>query len=150
MLYDDANCCNFFPILSLLGLDRLDQFGRSILSVSLGVVLDPPPEIGAGVFHAELRLPLQLLVGTRGVRREVEDITSSPRYDLVRHITAHGGAEGLDDLEDGAAAAGTQIPLPHAGLVLSEVVECDQVALRKIENVDVVTDGGAVPRGVVL
>ncbi len=140
----------FFPISSLLGLDRLDQLGGRLLSVSLGVVLDPPPEVGAGVFHAELRLPLQLLVGTRGVRREVEDIASSPGDDLVGQITARGGAEGLDDLEDGAAAAGAKVPLPHARLVLPEVVECDQVALREIENVDVVTDGGAVPRGVVL
>ena len=140
----------FFSISSLLCLDRLDQLGGRILSVSLGVVLNPPPEVSAGIFHAELRLPLQLLVGTRGVRREVEDIASSPWDDLVSQLTARRAAEGLNYLEDGAAAAGAEVPLPHAGLVLPEVVECHQVAPREIENVDVVTDGGAVPRGVVL
>lgn len=119
------------------------------MSVTLGVVLDPAPEVVTGLLHGELRLPVKLLVGQGGVRGKIEDIALSSGVDLVGEVTADDLAEGLDNLKHGAATAGTQVPGLDTGLVLAEVVESDEVTTGKIDNVDVVADGGAVSGGVV-
>lgn len=119
------------------------------MPVTLGVVLNPAPEVVASLLHGELRLPVELLVGQRGVRGKIEDIALSSGVDLVGEVTADDLAEGLDNLKDGAAAAGTQVPCLDTGLVLTEVVESDEVTAGKVDNVDVVADGGAVSGGVV-
>ncbi|KND92431.1 putative quinone oxidoreductase [Tolypocladium ophioglossoides CBS 100239] len=132
-----------------LGLDRRQQLRRGLLSVALGVVVHPSPQVLAGLFHGELRLPLELLVGQRRVGSQVQHVALSAGNDLVLEVAANDGAERLDHLEDGAAAAGAQVPGLDAGLVLAEVVEGDEVALCQVDNVDVVADGSSVARGVV-
>lgn len=52
-------------------------------------------------------------------------------------------------MENGASLARPEVPGAHAGLVVAEVVEGDEVALCEVEDVDVVADGGAVVGGVV-
>lgn len=138
-----------FLLSANIRLGSSQQLRWRLLAVPLGIVVHPPPQILASLFHRQLRLPVQLLIGKRRVRRKVENITLSPGYDLVGKITANDLAEGLDDLEDGAAAAGAQIPSLDAWLVLAEVVEGDKVALGEVENVDVVTNGGSVAGSVV-
>lgn len=130
-------------------LDSSQQLRRRLLSVSLGVVADPPPEVLAGLFHGELSLPLQLLVGQLGVGSQVQDITGSASNDLVLQVSADDVAESLDDLKDGATTAGTQVPGLDTGLLGAEIVEGLQVASSKIHNVNVVSDGGSVTGGVV-
>jgi len=120
------------------------------LSVALRVVLDPSPEVVAGLLHGKLGLPVELLVGEGGVGSKVEDISLSSGADLIGKITADDLAEGLDDLEDGAATARTQVPCLDTGLVLAEVVEGHQVTAGEIDDVDVVTNGSAIARGVVV
>lgn len=136
-------------ILHLGSLDSSEELRRGILSVSLGVVLDPPPKILAGPLHGELRLPLEFLVGERGVGGEIQNVTSSPGNDLVGKFAADNGVEGLDHLEDGAAATRAQVPGLDAGLVLAEVIESDEMAPCEVNDVDVVSDGSSVTRGVV-
>lgn len=132
-----------------LGLDGLDQLGGGFLAVALGVVVHPAPEVLAGLLHGELRLPVKLLVGQAGVGSQVEHVTGATVNNLIGKVAADDGAEGLDDLEDGAAAAGSQVPGLDAGLVLAEVLKGSKVALGEIDDVDVVTDGSAVTRFVV-
>ena len=135
--------------LLLASLELLQQLRRRILSVSLGVVLRPPPEILARIDQRALRLPAQLLVRASRVGGQVEHIAVAARSDFVRQIAAHGGAEGLDHLEDCAALAGAQVPGAHARVVGAQVVEGLEVAIGEVEDVDVVADGGAVVGGVV-
>ena len=135
--------------LLLSSLELLQQLRRGILSVSLGVILRPPPEILARVDQRALCLPAQLLVRARRVRGQVEHVAVAAGSDFVGQIAAHGGAEGLDHLEDRAALAGAQVPGAHAGAVCAQVVEGLEVAVGEVEDVDVVADGGAVVGGVV-
>jgi hypothetical protein len=71
-------------------------------------------------------------------------VTLAARGDLVGQVAADDVGEGLDHLEDGAAAAAAEVPGFDAGLVRAQVVECHEVALCEVEHVDVVADGGAV------
>lgn len=135
--------------LGLGCLDSIKQLRGRLLPITLGVVLDPAPEVVASLLHGKLRLPVELLVSQGGVGGKVKDITLSSGVNLVGEVTADDLAECLDDLKDGAATAGTQVPCLDAGLVLAEVVEGDEVTTGKIDNVDVVADGGAVSGGVV-
>jgi hypothetical protein len=130
-------------------LERGHHLGGRVLSVALGVIGHPAPQVLAGVLHCQLRLPVQLLVCARGVRRQVENITLSPRHHIVGQVTAHNLAKGLDHLEDRAAPTRSQVPRLNAGLVLAQVVQSNQVALGKINNVNVVADGSAVSGRVV-
>lgn len=102
------------------------------------------PEVLTGLLHGELGLPFQLGVGEGRVGGEVEDVTLSSRSDLIRKITTDNLAEGLDDLKDGAASARAQVPGLDAGLLLSEVVQSNEMASGKVDNVDVISNGGAV------
>ncbi|POR37440.1 Putative quinone oxidoreductase [Tolypocladium paradoxum] len=130
-----------------LGLDGRQKLGRGLLSVALGVVVHPSPQVLAGLLHGELRLPLELLVGQRRVGRQVQHIALSAGNHLVLEVAANDGAERLDHLEDGAAAARAQVPRLDAGLVVAEVVEGDEVAPGQVDDVDVVADGSSVARG---
>ena len=47
-------------------------------------------------------------------------------------------------MEDCAPVAGAEIPGAHAGVVRAKVVECGEMALREVEDVDVIADCGAV------
>lgn len=136
-------------IFSLSLLDSSQQLRRWLLSVSLGVVVDPPPEVLAGLLHGELGLPVQFGVGQSRVGSQIQDIAGSAGNDLVLQIATNDGAKCLDDLKDSAATAGTQVPGLDTRLVSAEVVEGDQVASSKVNNVNVVSDGGSVARGVV-
>ena len=127
-----------------LRLESVQQLRRRILAVPRRVVRHPAPEVGTGVLQGQLCLPLQLLVGERGVGREVEHVPEPPVDDLVREVAADRGAEGLDHLEDGAAAAGAQVPGLDTGVVLPEVFQGSQVATCEVEDVDVVANGSAV------
>lgn len=119
------------------------------MPVALRVVTGPQPEVLAGLLEGALGLPAQLGVGARGVGRQVEDVTGAAGSHLVGQVAADGGGEGLDHLVDGAALAGTQVPGADTGVVVAEIVEGLQVAVGQVQDVDVVTDGGAVVRGVV-
>ena len=130
-------------------LDVGQQLCRRVLAVALGVVRDPAPEVIASLFHCELRLPLQLLVSPRRVGSQVQDVALSSILHLVREISADDLAEGLDDLENGAPATGSQVPLLNTGLVVPQVVQSHQVTLGQVNDMDVVTDSRAVARRVV-
>ena len=136
-------------LLGALGLEGFEERGWWILLVPLGVVLHPPPKVGAGILQGELCLPLQLLVGQRWVGGKVEHVSESPVNDLVWQIAANDVAEGLDHLKDCASATGAQVPGLDAGLVLAEVVEGGQMATREVEDVNVVANGSAVLGGIV-
>jgi hypothetical protein len=62
---------------------------------------------------------------------------------------AHDFAECVDHLENGASAAGAQVPGSDAGLGFAEVVEGCEMAFGEVDDVDVVADCGAVSGGVV-
>ncbi|GJC78324.1 hypothetical protein ColLi_01162 [Colletotrichum liriopes] len=138
-----------YPLSTAGGLDVGEELGRGVLAVALGVVVDPAPEVLARLLQRLLRLPAELLVGQRGVGREIQHITLASGNNLVGEVAADDVAKGLDHLEHGAAAAGTQVPGLDAGLVLAEVVERGQMTLGQVHDVNVVADSGAVSRGVV-
>lgn len=104
-------------------LQSLQQLCWGILAVALGVVVDPPPQVGAGILHLQLGLPVQLLVGQAGVGCEVENITLSALDDVVLEIAANHCTKGLDHLEDSAATARAQVPGFEAGLAVTQVVQ---------------------------
>lgn len=120
------------------------QLRRRLLAVSLRVIVNPSPQILTSLLHRQLRLPVQLLVCQCRVRCEVEHVTRSPGADLVWEIATNNLAEGIDDIIDGAAATGAEVPCLDTRLVLAEVVQSLEVALGKIDNVDVITNGGTV------
>lgn len=131
-------------LLLRLALQCLNKLFGRLLSVSLWIVLGPPPQIGAGIFECKLCFPAKLFVGAGRVGSQIENITSSSAYDFIGELAAHGIGEGVDHIVDGAALAGTQVPGTHAGMFGSEVVQGDEVTLGEIENVDVVANGRAV------
>lgn len=108
------------------------------------VVARPEPEVLASLLEGVLRLPAEFVVGPGRVGGEVEDVTGATGGNLVSEVAAGGGGEGADHLVDGAALAGAQVPGANTGVVSAEVVEGFQVAVREVEDVDVVTDGSAV------
>lgn len=134
---------------SLASLQLLKELFRRLLPVALRVVLSPTPEVLACILESALGTPAELGVGAGGVGGEVEDVACAARGDFVGQVAADGGREGLDHLVDGAAFSGAQIPGADAGVVLAEVVEGGKVAVGEVEDVDVVTDGGAVLRVIV-
>mgnify|MGYP006976761522 CR=1 FL=1 len=135
--------------VSVLRVERSQQLGRRFLPVALRVVLDPAPQIRASILERASRLPLQLLIGQGGIGGQVQDVAVPPADNFIGEIAADNLAEGLDHFEDSAATAGTQVPGADTRLVLSQVVESGQVAVGKVEDVDVITNRSAVARGVV-
>jgi hypothetical protein len=129
---------------SLARLQLLNELFRGLLPVTLRVILSPAPEILASILKRALGTPAELGVGAGSIGSKVENITSTARSDLVGEVAADGGGEGLDHLVDCAAPAGAQVPGADAGVVLAEVVESREVAVRQVEDVDVVADSGAV------
>jgi len=115
-----------------LFLQRIHKLLGGLLIVSLGVVLGPLPQVGARILERQLRLPLELLVGERGVGRQVEHVALAALGDLVGEIAADDVAEGLDHVEDGGALAGAQVPGPDARAVLAQVVKRYQMALGQV------------------
>lgn len=101
------------------------------------------------ILQRQLRLPSQLRIRASRISSEIEHVTRAAVYDFVVQVAAYDGAEGLDHLEDGGAAAGTEIPGAHAGVGGAEVVEGSEMAVGEIDDVDVVADAGAVAGGVV-
>jgi hypothetical protein len=114
------------------------------LPVSLRVVLGPAPKILASIFKRALGTPAELSVGAGSIGSKVENITSTARSDLVGKVAADGGGEGLDHLVDGAAPASTQVPCADTRVVLAEVIKSREVAVRQVEDVNVVADSSAV------
>lgn len=136
-------------LIPYLLLQLRQQLSRRLLTVTLGVILGPAPEILAGLLEGVFGGPAELGVGAGRVGSQVEDVTGATRGNLVGEVAAHGGGEGLDHLVDGGALAGAEVPGADAGVVLAQVVQGLQVAVGQVEDVDVVADGGAVVRGVV-
>jgi len=85
-----------------------------------------------------------------GVGGKVEHVSGAAADYLVCEFVADRFAECFDDFVDGGADLSTQVPCADTGLLVPEVVEREQVTLCKIENVDVVTDGGSVSAVVVV
>lgn len=84
-----------------------------------------------------------------GVGSEIKDVTSATGGNFVGLVLSDGVGEGTDHLVDGAALASAQIPGADTRVVGAEVFQGLDVAVRKIQDVDVIADGGAVVRGVV-
>jgi hypothetical protein len=88
-----------------------------------------------------LSLPTEFGVGQARVGGEIQDITITARSNLVGKATANGMTEGLDHVKNSRTLAGPKIPGLDTRLLLTKIVESDQVSLGKIQNMDVVTDG---------
>lgn len=125
-------------------LQLVQQLGRRLLAVSLRVVPRPAPKILASLLEGALGLPAELGVCSGRVGREVEDVAVAARSNLVGELAADGSREGADHLVDGATLAGAQVPGADAGVVCAQVVEGLQVAVGKVEDVDVVANRGSV------
>ena len=131
-------------VLRLHLLQSLQQMLRRILPIPLRVVLRPPPQIITRILQRPLCLPPQLLVRLGRIRRQIKHVTCSTLDDLVREVAANTLREGFDHVEDGGPATGAKVPSIDAGLLLTKVVEGSKVALREVEDMDVVPDCGAV------
>ena len=57
--------------------------------------------------------------------------------------------ESLDDVEDGATFACSEVPGTNARVVIAKVVECDEVTFCEVEDMYVVADGGTIVGGIV-
>lgn len=135
--------CPYFHSL-FAGLQLLQQLSRRLLPITLRVILGPPPQIVTGINQRPLRNPSQLLIGTGRVAGQVQHVPVTAGRDFVWEIAANGVAKCLHHLEDGASLAGSEVPCADTGLLLAEVVEGLQVAGCKVEDVDVIADGGSV------
>lgn len=133
-----------FSHLDLGRLDGIEKLGRGLLAVALGVVAHPAPQILAGLFHRLLRLPVELLVGERGVGRQVQDIALAAADNLVGKVAADDGAKGLDNVKDGAATSRAKVPGLDAGLAGAQVLQGGEMALGEVDDVNVVANCGAV------
>ena len=133
----------------ILLLQLSQQLRRRLLTVSLGVVLGPEPQVLAGVLEGALGSPAKLVVGAGGVGSQVQDVTVTAGSNLVGEVATNGGGKGADHLVDGAALAGTKVPGADTGVVCAQVVQSLEVTVGQIEDVDVVTDSGTVVGGVV-
>lgn len=141
-----------YPLLSTLTilLQLLQQLLWRTLPIPLRVILRPPPQILTRILQCSLSFPSQLLIGSLRIRRQIQHVSSPPPHNLIWQLFPHGSTERLDHVENGASLARPEVPGAHAGLVVAEVVEGDEVALCEVEDVDVVADGGAVVGGVVV
>jgi hypothetical protein len=138
-----------FPHLILLGLDSINEFLRWLLSVTFWIILSPTPQILTSVFQGALSLPSELGVGQSRISSKVQYISITARSNLVREITANSMTKCFDHVEHRRAFTGPEIPGFDAGLLLSKIVERNQVTLGKIQYVDIVTDGSSNLRGIV-
>lgn len=86
--------------LSIL-LQLIQKLLRRTLSIALGVILGPAPQVLTGIFQGSLGLPSQFAVGPGGVAGQVQDITGTTADDLVGQVSSDGGAECLDHVKDG-------------------------------------------------
>lgn len=140
----------FGAALLVLFFELVQELLRRLLAVAFRVVLGPAPQVGTRVFHRARGLPPELAVGTRGVRRKVEHVAGPAGDDFVGKIAAHSFAEGVDHLKHSAPATSAEIPGADAGLVRPQIIQRGKVASCQVEDVDVVPDGGAVVRGIVV
>lgn len=127
----------------------LQQFFRRTLPVPLRVILGPSPQIVTCIFQRSLCLPAQFFIGSFRISRQIQHVSCSPTHNLIRQLSTHRMAKSLDDIEDRAPLSRPQVPRSDARMVIAQVIECDEVALREVENVYVVADGGAVVGGIV-
>lgn len=132
-----------------LFLQLVQQLGRRLLAISLRVVPRPAPQILASLLESTLGLPPELSVRASRVGGEVEDVTFAAGSDLVGEIAANGSREGANHMVDGAALTGAKVPGADTGVIGAQVVEGLQVAIGKVEDVDVVANGGSVVRVVI-
>lgn len=135
---------------SQLLLQLSQQLGRRLLTVTLGVVLGPEPEILTSILKSASGGPAKLVGSTVGIGSQVKDITITTGSNLVSKVTTDSSGESLDHLVDGRALTSTQVPGTNTGVVGAQVVEGLQVTISQVENVDVVTDGSAVVGVVVI
>lgn len=63
---------------------------------------------------------------------------------FVREIMVDDFVEGFDYFEDGVVMIGVEVLGFDIGFVFMKVVEGDEVIFGKIEDVDVIVDGGIV------
>lgn len=131
-------------ILGLASFEGLEERCGRVLPVTLWIVLNPAPEVGAGILQRQLCLPTQLLVGKGRVSSEIQNVALSALDNLVGKITPNNVAKGLDHLENCAAAAGSQIPCLDTRLVVSQVLERRKVPARKVQHVDVIANCRAI------
>lgn len=102
------------------------------------------PQVLASVLERSFRLPPELLVRPSRVRRQIQNVAWSSTDHLEGQVPPDGRAERFDHVEHGAALSCAQVPGSHAGMMVAEVFQRDEVALGKVKNVDVVADGSAV------
>src|SRR5687768_11367335 len=83
--HPNVSRCKYSPLFSTSRrLSGSQQLRRRLLTVTLRVVVHPPPQILTRLLHRQLRLPVELLVRKRRVGSQVEDIALSPGDYLVR------------------------------------------------------------------
>lgn len=142
-----SGCASY--LWTALILQLVQQLGRRLLAISLRVVPRPAPEILASLLEGALGLPPELGVRARRVGREVEDVAVAAGRHLVGEIAANGSREGANHVVDSAALTGAKVPGTDAGVICAQVVEGLQVAVGKVEDVDVVANRGSVVRVII-
>ena len=142
-------CSGSSNALLPLRLQLFQQVLRGTLPIPLWVIRGPPPQVLAGVFECPLCPPTQFPIRPFRIRRQIQHIPRPPPHNLILQLLAYSRAESLDHLKHGAPLSRTEVPGARARVVFAEVVECDKVAAGEVEDVDIVTDGGAVFGGVV-
>lgn len=127
-----------------LSLGFFYQFFWRLLAVTLWVVLCPPPKVLARLLKRLLRFPIELRIRSRGVRSQVKHVSGSTCDDFVRQVAANSMAEGSDHIENSGAFAGAEVPSSHTRVVVTKMVERDQVPAGEVVDMDIVADRSTV------
>src|SRR5574343_395802 len=134
------------PISPLVMTSRTCK-GAGLL-VSIRVARLPAPGVCTHALHAQLRLPAQLTFGQCGVGAQRGHIAGAAVCKLVGHVHTIDPRKGVGQFLDAHAVPGAQVD-GDALLLVLQIAQRSQVALRQVDHVDVVAHAGAVGRGVV-
>ena len=112
----------------------------------------PLPGVAEGVGEGGAGRPAEDTVGARGVGPDLLDVALAPAYDLIRYTDTGGLLERPDQLQDGHAAACAEIEDLErlCGLPLDEPTDGLNMRTSQIDDVDIVSDTGAIGRVVVV
>ena len=120
-----------------------------LVAEAVGVLRTPAPDVAAHISERQFRPPAKHPFRLCRVRVEFVDIALATRLHLIWYVTSAGRCEGGDNFKNRTAVTGTEIENLQTQ-VSAHIQHGRKMTGRKIDNVDVIPDTGAVPGFVVI
>src|SRR5246127_672109 len=111
-------------------------------TIAVGILQLPTPMVGTHLGQRPRRLPAQGFSRKRRVGITDGDITDPAFSDFIRNTPAAHGLECPNDLQNAAAVACSKIECQHSGLL--QMIEDAQMAGRKVDDMNEISDSGTV------